>query len=53
MEEITKFVYPEAPKDAQELSVDFHEHLLYSNLIKEIILKTKGRLDVQILRKLK
>ena len=36
---------PEIPKEAQELSIDFHKYLLYSNLVKEIILETRNRLD--------
>jgi predicted transcriptional regulator len=36
---------PEIPKEAQTLSIDFHKYLLYSNLVKEIILETRNRLD--------
>lgn len=36
---------PEIPEEAERLSHDFHKYLLYSNLIKEIILETRNRLD--------
>nr|WP_309758936.1 hypothetical protein [Flavobacterium sp.] len=36
---------PDIPEDAKQLSIDFHKYLLYSNLVKEIILETRNRLD--------
>jgi len=36
---------PDIPEDAKKLNIDFHKYLLYSNLIKEIILETRNRLD--------
>ncbi|WP_413512154.1 hypothetical protein [Myroides odoratus] len=36
---------PDIPEDAKKLSIDFHKYLLYSNLVKEIILETRSRLD--------
>jgi len=36
---------PEIPEEAKKLSHDFHKYLLYSNLVKEIILETRNRLD--------
>jgi DNA-binding PadR family transcriptional regulator len=36
---------PDIPEEAKKLSIDFHKYLLYSNLVKEIILETRNRLD--------
>jgi DNA-binding PadR family transcriptional regulator len=36
---------PDIPEEAKRLSIDFHKYLLYSNLVKEIILETRNRLD--------
>lgn len=36
---------PDIPEEAKELSIDFHKYLLYSNLVKEIILETRNKLD--------
>ncbi|MGQ7870711.1 hypothetical protein [Sunxiuqinia sp. sy24] len=36
---------PEIPEQAKDISVDYHKYLLYSNLVKEIILETRNRLD--------
>ena len=36
---------PEIPEEIKKLSHDFHKYLLYSNLVKEIILETRNRLD--------
>lgn len=36
---------PAIPEDVKNLSIDFHKYLLYSNLVKEIILETRNRLD--------
>ena len=47
---------PEIPEEVKSLSKDLYKYLLYSNLIKEIILETKNRLDdfvkVSILKKI-
>lgn len=36
---------PEIPNEAKNLNEELHKYLLYSSLIKEIILETKNRLD--------
>lgn len=36
---------PEIPEEAKSLSLDYHKYLLYSNLVKEIILETRTRLN--------
>lgn len=36
---------PEIPNEVKDLSQDFHKYLLYSNLVKEIILETRNRLN--------
>lgn len=36
---------PEIPEEAKSLSIDYHKYLLYSNLVKEIILETRNRLN--------
>ena len=47
---------PSLPQEAQELNKEFKKYLIYSNLIKEIVLETKNRLDdfvkVSILNKI-
>ncbi|URM38995.1 hypothetical protein [Flavobacterium anhuiense] len=36
---------PSIPQEAQQLNKEFQKYLIYSNLIREIILETKNRLD--------
>jgi DNA-binding MarR family transcriptional regulator len=36
---------PSIPQEAQELNKEFQKYLIYSNLIREIIIETKNRLD--------
>lgn len=47
---------PEIPEEVKSLSKELYKYLLYSNLIKEIIIETKNRLDdfvkVSILKKI-
>jgi DNA-binding MarR family transcriptional regulator len=47
---------PEIPEEVKSLSSELYKYLIYSNLIKEIVLETKNRLDdfvkVSILKKI-
>ncbi|RTY89134.1 hypothetical protein [Flavobacterium sp. GT3R68] len=47
---------PEIPEEVKSLSSELYKYLIYSNLIKEIVIETKNRLDdfvkVSILKKL-
>lgn len=36
---------PDIPEEAKTLSIDYHKYLLYSNLIKEIIIETRNKLN--------